>query len=163
MDNAYKAPESSLESEKQIDPHILIRPLSVTIIAYIFIVLGAIDLLFTIKKGFIYATGGEDAFGNNVSGFRVEVLWLILYGIGAGLMRRGKFARAMACFIGLIMFIAPGLIFIYLFYFSQAKEYFNDKSCPGCNTQKWLNKGIGYKKQHCRQCGWEVSIKNDSD
>ena len=161
MKSVYTPPNSPLEFEKTEDPHKLVRPLAVTIIAFIFIFLGMVDLLFSLKKGLIYlSSSGSDT--QNSTGIRIELLWLLLYGIGAGLMRRGKFARAMACVFGILMLILPGLILIYFLYFSPAKDYFNNKDCPSCQHQKWKNLSINFRKQKCKKCGHEVSLQKVS-
>ncbi len=163
MNDIYSSPASNLNLDVKIDPSVAIRPLAVTIIAYIFIVLGAIDLFFTLKNGIVYAISKFSADGNLMSkGVRLELLWLALYGIGAGLMRRGKFARVMACVIGTIALIIPGVVLIYILYFSNSKKYFLKKACAKCCEEKWLNIGYLYKKQSCKNCNHQVMVENGS-
>jgi len=160
MNDIYSPPASNLNVE--IATSVAIRPLAVTVIAYIFIVLGAIDLVFTLKNGIIYAISKFSEDGNLVSkGFRLELLWLALYGIGAGLMRRGRFARVMACVVGIAALIIPGVVFIYILYFSNSKEYFSKKTCAKCSEEKWLNIGYLYKNQSCKKCKNQVEVENN--
>jgi len=159
MSSVYTPPTSQVEIEHKTDPGTVIRPLAVTVVGWIFIALAFIDLYFRFKNGFFEASNIPSPDGA-ISTSSVQLLWLLLYGIGAGLMRRGKFARAMACLFGLIALLIPGLTLIYLFYFSKAKNYFDSKECPKCYNHKWKNIQIAYRKQQCKVCGWSVVVKN---
>jgi hypothetical protein len=129
----------------------------VAVIATLFFMLGAIDLVLSLNSGFVYKTVGSDSGGAVTrSTYSINLLWLILYAIGAGLMRGGKFARIVACIFGIIALIVPGAIFIYYLYFSKAKNYFNNKICPQCGETSYLNSGYLFKGIHCRQCSKNI-------
>ena len=148
-----------MSSETITEPDLVVRPGSVTIIGFLFIVLGALDLIFRIKNGFLDQTATYGNDGSYIgSGVRFQLLWLVLYAIGAGILRRGKFARFMGSVVGVIAGIIPGVIIIYLLYFSSAKEYFNRKECPKCHNEKWKNMGLTFSKQKCKNCGHIVHI-----
>ena len=123
----------------------------------LYFILGLIDLVLSLKSGFVYETVSFDSSGaviRNSTG--VNLGWLILYAIGAGLMRGGKFARVVACAAGIIALIVPGAIFIYYLYFTEAKNYFNNKNCTMCGETSYLNSGYLFKGIHCRQCNKNI-------
>lgn len=159
MNEIYNPPNSKLETK--IPHKLIVRPRSVTVIATIFLVLAVIDFIFSVKSGFIYKTHSYNASGTAISsGFKIELLWLILYGVGAGLMRGGKFARVIACIFGIFSLIIPGAIFIYYLYLSPAKEYFNVKSCEKCGDTKYINNGYLFKGIRCKNCSKTLDFKS---
>ena len=158
MSNNYQPPSSNLE-EHSTNSQIL-RPRSVTIIAIIFLLLALIDFIFSVQTGIIYKTHSYDNTGAIIStGYKAELLWLILYAIGAGLMRGGKFARAMACLSGLILLIIPGIIFIYYLYNTDAKSYFDIKTCSRCGDTRYINNSFFFKGISCRKCSKTLDFK----
>jgi len=159
MNDIYSTPDSNLDkTEKNI---IVIRPRSVTVIAGIFIVVAIIDFIFSIQTGLIYKTHTIDNTGAEISdGYKIELLWLIFYGVGAGLMRGGKFARAIACVFGVIALIVPGIVFIYYLYNTPAKNYFNNKKCERCGDTKYINNSYLFKGISCRKCSKTLDFKS---
>ena len=161
MKDIYTPPGAELNTDSGSDQKIVARPIAIMIIAYLFIILALADFVYRIATGFITTTVNIDMFGGGAKkNYQFQILWLILYAVGMGLMRRGKFARVAACFMGILALIIPGLIFIYIMYFSSANEYFDKKECPKCNGLKWKNIGLLYKRQRCGSCGLEVDVKN---
>lgn len=162
MNDIYTPPSAELNDNTPQSANHIKRPRAVTVIAWLFIALAALDFIYRIQSGFMTQSVKYDETGNIIgNSHQFQILWLIFYGIGAGLMRRGKFARGFACFIGTLALIIPGAIFIYYLYFSNAKDYFNLKECPNCFNQKWKNADILFRKQQCKTCGHEVSVKSN--
>ena len=159
MNEIYNPPNSKLETKKP--NRLIIRSRAVTVIATIFLILAVIDFIFSVKLGFVYETHTYNASGAEISnGYKIEILWLALYGIGAGLMRGGKFARVIACVFGIFSLIIPGIIFIYYLYFSKAKDYFNIKSCEKCGDTKYINNGYLFKSISCKNCSTVFEFKS---
>ncbi len=160
MNEIYSPPESDLTKQESVNKIEINRPRAVTAIAVIFLILAIVDLIYRICSGFLTETIKFDTSGNQIgTGVRFQILWLVFYGVGAGLMRRGQFARGFASFLGLVALVIPGALIIYYLYFSPAKEYFNTKRCPECGGEKWKNVGFGYRKQACKKCNHEIKVK----
>lgn len=159
MSDIYSPPNANLDiTEKN---KIIIRPRSVTIIASIFLLTAVIDFILSVKAGLVYRTYSIDATGAEIaSGYKVEMLWLILYAIGAGLMRGGKFARSVACIFGFFALLVPGAIFIYYLYNTEAKQYFNNKTCDRCGDTKYINNSYIFNGVSCRQCSKTLDFKS---
>ncbi|PSV57283.1 hypothetical protein [Photobacterium sp. GB-3] len=159
MTDIYKSPESEVEIE--VNEEAVVRPKPVFIIGLIFIVLAIIDFAFSAKNGFIHTIIKYDAFGTEIgTGVKVDLLWLFLYGIGSGVMRGGRFARAMAAISGTIALIIPGALIIYYLYFSSSKEYFNSKKCPDCGDTSYTNSGYKFDAIDCKKCTRPIEFKN---
>lgn len=155
MDDILKYPKVQLDNSPEVNG--IIRPKSVVVIATLFFILGVIDLALSLKSGLIYETDSFDSNGAVIrTTYYVNLVWLILYAIGAGLMRGGKFARVVVCVLGIIALIVPGAIFIYYLYFTEAKNYFNNKICTKCGETSYLNSGYLFKGIHCRQCNKNI-------
>jgi hypothetical protein len=159
MSDIYKTPESQLDVSD--DKVVAQRPKSVVIISAVFFFLAMLDFGFSINSGFIHQTQQFDTAGNITgSSFKVELLWLAMYGIGAGLMRGGKFARVIACFVGVILLIIPGVFLIYFLFFTDAKNYFEHKNCGKCGNTTYLNKGFPFKGISCKRCKNKIELQN---
>jgi len=159
MNSIFEPPNSNLEID-DIDTKIT-RPRSVTVIAFIFIAIAFIDFIFSVRLGLVYKTHTYDASGAIIStGYKAEILWLLFYGIGAGLMRGGKFARAMACLFGILALILPGLLLIYYLYNTKAKDFFNIKRCDSCGDTSYINKGFVFKGISCKKCSKSLKFES---
>ncbi|SFP02616.1 hypothetical protein [Enterovibrio norvegicus] len=158
MDNTEESSSEGIcEHDKTIST--TIRPKYVVIIGYLFVFLSLVDVLYSLYYGFITETVKLDSLGNKIGGgFSFNLLWLVLYGIGAGVMRGGRFARLMACISGLLAFVVPGIILIYFLYFTDSKYYFSNKQCSKCGDTKYLNDGFPFKGILCKKCGSEINL-----
>jgi hypothetical protein len=137
------------------------RPKPVFIIAMIFIVLAAIDLGYLLSTSLIQQTIKFNMSGEVIgSGFKLDLFWVALYAIGAGIMRGGKFARIVACILGVIAFILPGIVLIYYLFFTESKTYFENKSCEKCGPTKYANEGLMFKRMSCKICGENIELEN---
>ena len=128
------------------------RPKVILAISALFFLLAAINLVGLFINGFVVVSETVTSSGAEGTKFRIEILWLLLFLVGAGLLRRGRFARAMACVLGLLALVVPGLVLIYLLYFSKARYYFDKKDCSKCGSEKWANDEFPYQALRCRDC-----------
>ncbi len=159
MVDIYKPPESDLGEEASNNT--IVRPKSVFVIGILFIGLAILDFGFSVNSGFVYKTIKYDASGSIIgTGIKVELLWIILYLIGSGLMRGGKLARVIASISGIIALVIPGGIIIYYLYFSDAKNYFNSKKCPDCGDTSYTNHGYRFASINCKKCKKPLDLKN---
>jgi hypothetical protein len=141
--------------------NIICRPKPVYIIAITYIALAVIYLGYLLITGIVYKTTKFNMSGEVIgSGLKIDVFWIMFYAIGAGVMRGGKFARIVACVIGLIAFVVPGIVFIYYLFFTEAKIFFENKSCGKCGPTKYVNKGALFRRLACKGCGANVELKN---
>lgn len=159
MSNVYESPSSNLETI--IENKVINRPRVVTVIAIIFLLMALIDFVLSVRLGLAYETYSFDENGNAISnGYKVELLWLIFYGIGAGLMRGGKFARFMACLFGTLALVFPGIVLIYYLYNTKAKEYFSIKLCDRCGDTSYINNSYTFNGVSCRKCSKTLDFES---
>ena len=144
MDNPYQTPKSELEQSLQ---QRIRRPVAVSIIASIFFVTGLLLFISSLQNGLLIFSQHA-----NFTAYRLELAWLFMLLVATGLLRGGRLARGVATMVGLLLFILPGLLMIYLFYISHRKAFFY-KSCSRCGNSKFRNSGYNYRHIKCRSCG----------